>query len=87
MHYINVGAYSDNQRIPTKSALKRLIKESPESVRFDQTSALGNNGMPRLISMRMLNPNITLSVVGPDPYTSRKWYASISLSKGKVTVS
>jgi hypothetical protein len=85
--YINVGAYSDNQRIPTKAKLKALAKESPELLRFDQTSALGNNGMPKLINTIMLRPAIVLSVCGPDPYNNRKWYANVQLINGKLTVS
>ena len=87
MTYVNVGAYSDNQRIPSKAALKRMVKESPGIVRFDQTSALGNNGMPKLIALTMLTPGITLSVVGPDPYESRKWYANVEFKNGKIVVS
>lgn len=85
--YINVGAYSDNQRIKTKSQLKQMVKDSPELVRFDQTSPLAENHLSRTIEVNMLNPQIVLSVVGPDPYISRKWYASVTIKNGKATVS
>jgi hypothetical protein len=87
MIYVNVGAYSDNKRVVTKSALKRLVNETPELVRFDQISALGSNGLPKLIALSDISASHTLSVVGPDPYSERKWYASIQLKNGKATVS
>lgn len=93
--FINVGAYADNKRIITKTALKKMVKESPGILRFDQTSSLQDNGMPRIISLEMVTKaiesdgrtDIHLSVVGPDPYANRKWYATVNYFNGKYTVS
>jgi hypothetical protein len=90
--YFNVGAnlLSDrgepSTRIPTKGALKKLVSESPERVLFDNTSIFGQgNFTPEQLEA---NPAIVLSVCGPDPYTSRRWYATVTWSTktGKVTV-
>jgi hypothetical protein len=86
--FINVGAYADNKRITTKAKLKELVKANPDIVRFDQTSDFGPaSGLPRLIALRMIGPGIILSVVGPDPYESRKWYANVEFKKDKFVVS
>jgi hypothetical protein len=81
MDYVNCGAKILGQRIKTKKALKEAMKNDPGSVSFDETSMFNTardysgNDIPR---------GIILSVVGPDPYTKRSWYASVT-SDGKVS--
>lgn len=84
MQYINVGAYSDNQRIPTKAKLKQMVKETPELLRFDETSMYSQGCY---LAISDIDHTMTLTVVGPDPYNNRKWYASVTIKNGKVHVS
>lgn len=85
MAYVNVGAeYSANGRaIPTKSALKQALKTDPFSVTFYGTSPF----TPFTGDCTSIPQGTTLTVVGPDPYTKRSWYASVTVKNGKVVVS
>lgn len=79
MAYVNVGAKVNGERPRTKKALKEAMAAHPETVLFDRTAAFEGRGPIRGDEL----PEDTLQVVGPDPYTNRKWYASIK--NGKVT--
>jgi hypothetical protein len=87
MASINVGAYVDGKRPVSKAALKRALADAPESVEFDTTSMFDGGAGP--YSGTELPVGVTLSVVGPDPYTRRNWYGTIvrNARTGKVTVS
>jgi hypothetical protein len=68
---------------PTKAALKAAIKEDPSKVYLNSTSAFG--GFSGYASD--LPSGVTFNVVGPDPYTDRRWYASVKHNaKGDVIV-
>lgn len=85
MSYIQVGATDrlTGNWIPTKKALKTALSQDPGSVVFDATSPFA----PWHGSVDMLTEGTTLSVIGPDPYNRRVWYASIKIVEGKVTFS
>lgn len=90
MTYINVGAYvgetRPENRPKTKKALKEAIAAGTEIVRFDKT-AIDFDGAGYLVTGD-LTWGTKLSVVGPDPYTKRDWYATVELlANGKVRVS
>jgi hypothetical protein len=96
--FINVGAlYPDGRRVPTKSSLKRAVANG-EEVHFDQTAMPQHGAIPGIASINeFLTANeqrtsrgldrLELSVVGPDPYRRRSWYAAVKYNKGKATVS
>jgi hypothetical protein len=64
----------DPGKKPTKAALKRLLKESPKSVRLYGTSNMG----PQFNGTADELPDGTdFIVVGPDPYSKRDWYANV----------
>lgn len=93
MSSVNVGALDlKGHRIPTKSALRRAVKYTPHSVYFDQTGLFQEANLPSNIEVAdliALNKNkvTELSVVGPDPYRKRQWYATVSVNnKGEVNV-
>lgn len=79
--YVNVGAFINGQRAKTKRELKNAMLMAPETVLFDQTALLMEG---QFVHGNAIPPGVTLSVVGPNPYNNRKWYASVS-DKGKVT--
>jgi hypothetical protein len=84
MSYINVGARVNGARPASKKALREALKDNPGSVTFDGTSPFGEQFSG---TVRSIPADATLSVVGPDPYTSRKWYASVTRdAAGKITV-
>lgn len=87
--YVNVGAQynADKRDIPTKKALKDAIKADPTSVYLYDTSAfpgaVTNSG-----TVDMLGKGVKYSVTGPNPYTSRKWYATVEITQtGIIRVS
>lgn len=84
MSYVNVGCFdADGNRIKTKKRLKELLVADPKSVRFDKTALFDGAGT---VTVAELSPGTTLSVVGPDPFRKRSWYASVQVVNGKVTV-
>lgn len=88
MSFINVGASdAQGERIPTKAALKRALKEDPASVTFDRTAVVGPDKGAGPIKGDDLPANDKLTVVGPDPYTNRRWYATVYLNThGNISV-
>ena len=56
---------------PTKKSLKENIGKS---LKFIETSMFGAE----------YKANGTLTVVGPDPYKSRKWYAQVIMKNGLI---
>lgn len=81
MSYINGGV----RRINTKAALKAAVKADASQVTFYSTSLVGGQLFDGPVSE--MPEGATLSVVGPDPYNSRKWYASIKRGPKGITVS
>lgn len=81
MTYVNVGAYCHGERVATKAALKRALANEPEAVSFDVTAAVG----PRAGDIILATPgdigDNKLSVTGPDPYTARNWYGTVTVGR------
>jgi hypothetical protein len=93
-HYAGVGAMSpDGQRIPTKTALKRLLlgekksstEPAPSEVLFDVTDLLGDYA-GQTFRGDDLPEGVSLQVVGPDPQTKRIWYATVTRTEHGITV-
>lgn len=82
MSYVNTGAYVHNRRPASKKALREAIAAGVP-VWFDGTDAFTpGNYAPDDIPV-----GVKLSVVGPDPYTKRSWYATVTRdASGKVKV-
>jgi len=86
--YVNVGArdINTNADIPTKKELKGRIATYPTKVEFYVTDAFGPNA-GKTVMMDNMDIGIKYTVVGPNPYTSRKWYATVEkLPNGTITV-
>jgi hypothetical protein len=78
MAYVNVGVKTHNlDNISTKKALKDSVSTDPENVYVYGTSAFFGF-TNRCVTE--LDKSDKYQVVGPDPYTSRKWYATIEYS-------
>lgn len=83
--YVNVGAKElpGKKDFPSKAALKRAIQADPTKVYFYPTSDFaGNPG-----TVDILDKGVKYSVVGPNPYNSRKWYATVEITQsGQIKV-
>lgn len=73
MAYVNVGVKKDGLDIPTKKALKDAIAANPESVYVYSTSTFDSFAD----TADRLDIGVKYSVTGPNPYNSRKWYATL----------
>jgi hypothetical protein len=93
MKFINVGAidYNTGDRFLTKKSLKEAVAVKADVI-FDQTGFVHDDSLPGHIDLRdLLNfaertTDWELSVVGPDPYQSRKWYAKVTVRDGVIKV-
>jgi hypothetical protein len=83
--WVNAGATDKltGQRVNTKAELKRLLKGAPQNVVFDHTS-LGDsarfNGSEVAEILHQAKGTKAYTVVGPDPYTKRVWYATVTVN-------
>lgn len=84
MPYFNAGAYIGNSRARTKKQLREALAADPTSVYFDGTSMFSHvTGY----AAENVPDGTIISVVGPDPFTKRSWYASVQrLPDGKFKV-
>ncbi len=73
--YLNVGATLDGKPVPTKKALKAAVAERNPGLVF-YTTAVAFDGDLRF-TLDQFPARKVLSVVGPDPYRTRNWYASV----------
>ena len=78
------GIYIDGRRPKSKKEIRETANADPGRIEIEATSVFGNeyggpvNGLPA---------GQTVTFVGPDPYTSRKFYGQLSRDDGgKVTV-
>jgi hypothetical protein len=80
MVYVNVGVamVADRSPIPTKKALQQLLAVEPSEVLFFNTGLPLGPGKAEYRGSE-LDPQYTYQVTGPDPYTNRKWFASVKI--------
>jgi len=87
MSFVNVGAKLHGSDIPTKSALKAAIATNPDKVVLYGTSMFGTFKEGDLVKADNLDEQYKYQVTGPNPYTSRKWYATVQKGQnGNITV-
>lgn len=83
--WINAGAKSieTNEPYATKAALKRALKAAPQDVKLYSTSAfdLGTGEVASNLGNRPNHADEAWTVCGPDPYNSRKWYATVRTNR------
>lgn len=83
--YQSVGVFTtDGMPILTKKALKAYVADG--DVRFYRLFSVVE---PHMEGYTVVPTHgVKLSVVGPDPYTNRKWYATVEVNAtGQVKVS
>jgi hypothetical protein len=82
MTQYEVGAKSDGADVPTKKALKELIKKNPSAVSFYPVTLFPNPASESLRTTADKFPRgIIGQVTGPNPYTSRKWFATLAYNR------
>lgn len=73
--HISGGVKIDGQHPRTKTSLKAALKDAPETVTFYGTSNFGSQFEGPISD---LPPgDVILDIAGPDPYTDRRWYATV----------
>lgn len=83
MIYINVGAFINGERAVSKKAVREALESDPDSVEFDCTELL-TAFRGAVFSPEEIQPDWRLTVVGPDPYTRRNFYGTVSRSPDGV---
>lgn len=76
------GAYINMTRPKTKKSLREAVVAGT-AVTLEATSMFGNEYGGPLDTA----PDGAYYVVGPDPYTDRRWYATIKVANGTAKVS
>ena len=90
--FVNVGVRYRNDNpdikpgtdIPTKAALKRAIADTPGNIELYETT-MGREDIWYTSDQLLIG--VKYSVVGPNPYTSRKWYATVEKTAKGIKVS
>lgn len=78
------GIYVNSSRPKSKKAVKEAVAADASCVNLEATSLHGNEYAGPVSSA----PPGRYSFVGPDPYTSRKFYGTLTVSTdGKIKVS
>lgn len=75
------GVFLNLDRPKSKKAIKDAVAAN-QAVNLEATSMFGNEYDGPLRTA----PDGVYTFVGPDPYTSRKFYGTITKRNGKVTV-
>lgn len=76
------GVFINGRRCETKKLLKAVAKANPQFIELIATSIFGNEYGGPLDEA----PADMYFVTGPDPATSRKWYAQIIVTRDPFTV-
>ena len=77
------GIFIDGTRPKSKKAIKEAVANDPWSVHIEATSMFGNEYEGPVAQM----PHGRVTFVGPDPYTKRSFYGTITKGDdGKVKV-
>ena len=78
------GLFIQGRRPKSKVEVKRLLADTgTDGISVEATSMFGNEYDGPLSEAP---ENTTIHFVGPDPYTSRKFYGTITLTNGNVTI-
>lgn len=77
------GVYVEGERPRSKSALKRAIQADVRSVVIEDTDSYG---LAPEIEATEIEEGQEYEVCGPDPYSDRRWTATITRAHGKVIV-
>jgi hypothetical protein len=77
------GIFVNGSRPASKKAVKEAIAANPNKVDIEGTSMFGNPYSGPVSGA----PNGQYHFVGPDPYTNRKFYGTITVAGDRIRVS
>jgi ABC-type branched-subunit amino acid transport system substrate-binding protein len=75
------GIFIDGQRPRSKKAVREAVAAGGD-VRLEATSLFGNEYDGPVADA----PDGRYAIVGPDPYTRRNFYGTVTVAAGKVSV-
>jgi len=75
------GLYVDHRRPKSKKAVKEAVQDDPARVSIESTSMFGGFDGPLTEA-----PVGTYHFVGPDPYSDRRFYGTITKTDSAITV-
>lgn len=76
------GIFINGRRPKSKKEVKEALAQNPGSVRLERTAWIGDEYDGPVIDA----PEGLHHFVGPDPYTSRKFYGTVEVKDGKVKI-
>lgn len=88
--FIEVGAVTrTGSEFPSKAAIKRAIATDPSSVMFCWVGGMGEgwSGTAAEFPDYGTKTGNKLTLVGPNPYSNRKYYGTVTVKAGKVAIS
>ena len=79
--YAEFGVRIFGRPAASKAAIRRALKDSPDAIVWAEVPTIGNGWSERSFTTTELLAEefSTLTLVGPDPQTSRKWYGSLTV--------
>lgn len=76
------------QAFPSKAAMKRALAADPSRVILNSVPSLGGSFYGSATDFLLAGlAGTKLTIVGPDPQTSRKWYGTIEVKNGQLKAS
>lgn len=75
MSYIECRATIDSQPIKFKKHLRTAVATDPSTVWFE---SVGGMFLPFAGTVADIPEGVVLTIVGPDPWTDRRWYATVA---------
>ena len=72
---------ANGDEFASKKALREFVAANPDDVRLTDTSAFNSRGT--LFGIDEIRGRGVEVIVGPNPWTNRKWYATVD-AKGRV---
>jgi hypothetical protein len=78
--YAEFGVFINSIPAPSKVAIKRALKDAPDTIVWQEIGTIGNDWRERPFTTAELLAEgfSTLVLVGPNPYTDRRWYGSLT---------
>ena len=79
------GLYINNRRPATKKEVRETLRDNPEQISIENTSMFEGSDFHGMIVDLPEGSEVT--IVGPDPFTKRDFYATIKRKNGALRLS
>lgn len=81
MKFIEVGCRVNGEDAKSKKAIKDALKLDGSFVEFYSVGGMNEAGVWYGDELKQISPDVILTVVGPNPFTNRKFYGSVDNGK------